>query len=143
MNSCNLLCSYHGISIWLNPRHSNISTSWLVAPQSSRLYVFTVLWEGHKFLRNLHYRFVLCSNGQIFHKISWPSKNIWSLLDSINYKASCSLDPNTNSEKKSWISILSKFIYFCYSCDEYDRNLISNLSCSPNSTTNSEFSWIF
>ena len=27
------------------------------------IYIF---WEGHKFLRNLHCRFVLCSNGQIY-----------------------------------------------------------------------------
>ena len=25
-----------------------------------------IFWEGHKFLRNLHRRFVLCSNGQIY-----------------------------------------------------------------------------
>ena len=25
-----------------------------------------IFWEGHKFLRNLHCRFVLCSNGQIY-----------------------------------------------------------------------------
>ena len=25
-----------------------------------------ILWEGHKILRNLHHRFVLCSNGQIY-----------------------------------------------------------------------------
>ena len=24
-----------------------------------------VIWEGHKFLQNLHHKFVLCSNGQI------------------------------------------------------------------------------
>ena len=25
-----------------------------------------IFWEGHKFLQNLHHRFVLCSNGQIY-----------------------------------------------------------------------------
>ena len=25
-----------------------------------------IFWEGHKFLRNLHRRFVLCNNGQIY-----------------------------------------------------------------------------
>ena len=25
-----------------------------------------IFWEGHMFLRNLHLRFVLCSNGQIY-----------------------------------------------------------------------------
>jgi hypothetical protein len=25
-----------------------------------------IFWEGHKFLRNLHFRFVLCSNSQIY-----------------------------------------------------------------------------
>ena len=25
-----------------------------------------IFWEGHKILRNLHHRFVLCSNGQIY-----------------------------------------------------------------------------
>ena len=29
----------------------------------SKVHAF---WEGHKFLRNLHRRFVLCSNGQIY-----------------------------------------------------------------------------
>ena len=28
--------------------------------------IFHIFWEGHKFLRNLHRRFVLCSNGQIY-----------------------------------------------------------------------------
>ena len=30
----------------------------------SKVHIF---WEGHKFLRNLHCRFVLCSNGQIYY----------------------------------------------------------------------------
>ena len=27
---------------------------------------YHIFWEGHKILRNLHYRFVLCSKGQIY-----------------------------------------------------------------------------
>ena len=42
-----------------------------------------IFWEGHKFLRNFHRRFVLCSNGSNlrwrFGKILWPSQNIWTL----------------------------------------------------------------
>ena len=42
-----------------------------------------IFWEGHKFLRNLHGRFVLCSNGSNlrwrFHKTVLPSQNIWTL----------------------------------------------------------------
>ena len=45
-----------------------------------------IFWEGHKILQNLHHRFVLCSNGQIyvrwrFPKIVWPSQNIWTLIN--------------------------------------------------------------
>ena len=32
----------------------------------ARLKFINVFWEGHKFLRNLHRRFVLCSNCQIY-----------------------------------------------------------------------------
>ena len=31
--------------------------------KGDKLHIF---WEGHKFLQNLHRRFVLCSNGQIY-----------------------------------------------------------------------------
>ena len=30
------------------------------------LYKVHIFWEGQKILRNLHSRFVLCSNGQIY-----------------------------------------------------------------------------
>ena len=57
----------------------------LFSLESSKVHIF---WEGHKFLQNLHRRFVLCSNGQIyggdFRKILWPSQNKWTL----NYKYS-------------------------------------------------------
>ena len=32
-------------------------------PKQNKVHIF---WEGHKILRNLHHRFVLCSIGQIF-----------------------------------------------------------------------------
>ena len=33
------------------------------ATKPSKVHIF---WELHKFLRNIHRRFVLCSNGQIY-----------------------------------------------------------------------------
>ena len=30
------------------------------------IFKFHIFWEGHKFLRNLHHRFGLCSNSQIY-----------------------------------------------------------------------------
>ena len=29
-------------------------------------YKVHIFWEDHNFLRNLHHKFVLCSNGQIY-----------------------------------------------------------------------------
>ena len=35
----------------------------LIASSSIKVHIF---WEGYKFLQNLHRRFVICSNGQIY-----------------------------------------------------------------------------
>ena len=46
-------------------------------PTDIKVHIF---WEGHTFLRNLHRRFVLCSNGQIYGgDFAKYSQNIWTL----------------------------------------------------------------
>ena len=51
--------------------------------KEKKMFKVHIFWEGNKFLRNLHSRFVLCSNSQIygrdFAKFLSPSQNIWTL----------------------------------------------------------------
>ena len=40
-----------------------------------------IFWEGHKILRNLHLTFDYSQKVRWrFHKILWPSQNIWTLM---------------------------------------------------------------
>ena len=41
----------------------NVSSQQYCAMMVLKVHIF---WESHKFLQNLHHRFVLCSNGQIY-----------------------------------------------------------------------------
>ena len=43
-------------------------------------YKVHIFWEGHKILRNLHLTFDYSTYRWRFHKILWPSQNIWTLL---------------------------------------------------------------
>ena len=59
--------------------------NYLLADFPGKVHIF---WEGHKFFRNLHQLFVLCTYCQSndwwrFRKILWPSQNIWTLKQSI------------------------------------------------------------
>ena len=43
-----------------------VQNPWMPS-HSSKIYIKVhIFWEGHKFLQNLHHRFVVCSNGQIY-----------------------------------------------------------------------------
>ena len=48
-----------------------------------------IFWEGYKILRNLHQLLAVhrTNNWWRFHKILWPSENIWTLM--INFKNYC------------------------------------------------------
>ena len=75
--------SFFNWNSWRTTDFSNWISRWfrLISWElSSKVHIF---WEGHKLLRNLHRRFVLCGNGSNlrwrFRKIFWPSQNMWTL----------------------------------------------------------------
>ena len=89
---------------------------------SGKVHIF---WEGHKFLRNLHRRFVLYSNGQIyvgdFAKFCGLLR-IYELYKRNNWQIA--LTNKVLSEKKKWCE-----------CTWYDKVFTSLISFSSNDWT--------
>ena len=78
-----------------------------IISRTARYIKVHIFWEGHQFLRNLHCRFVLCSNGQIY---SWDFAKLCGLilvsLLTVLWGFPC-------SKKRKWYCTLEKFLAHC------------------------------
>ena len=65
--SCSMFISrFWGTAQWT--KIENSIQELLKRNMNGRFIKVHIFWDGHKFLQNLHRRFVLCSNGQIYSR---------------------------------------------------------------------------